>query len=132
MLNFKLIILYFLCSSCINGYLKSRIRILVTHQTQYLHDADQIILLNDGEVKAKGTYNDIKASGLESILEVLDHTGRQINAANSQNELNKDMSVLELLNDETKPGDLVLETDKLLPTQVLNRVSSQLLNNVQN
>ena len=32
---------------CINGYLSSKVRILVTHQLQYLSDADQILVLSE-------------------------------------------------------------------------------------
>ena len=34
-------------NNCINGYLKSKIRILVTHQVHFLADANNIILLKD-------------------------------------------------------------------------------------
>ena len=34
-------------NNCINGYLKSKIRILVTHQVHFLMDANNIILLKD-------------------------------------------------------------------------------------
>jgi ATP-binding cassette subfamily C (CFTR/MRP) protein 4 len=34
-----------LFQNCINGYLKNKTRILVTHQIQFLKDADKIIYL---------------------------------------------------------------------------------------
>lgn len=36
-----------LFDQCINGYLKNKTRILVTHQIQYLRDCDYIIILNN-------------------------------------------------------------------------------------
>ena len=42
-LIFGLILVLF---SCINGYLKSKVRILVTHQVHHLSKADHIIVLN--------------------------------------------------------------------------------------
>ncbi|XP_011505092.1 PREDICTED: multidrug resistance-associated protein 4-like isoform X1 [Ceratosolen solmsi marchali] len=45
-----------LFEDCINGYLKDKTRILVTHQIQYLKQADAIILLNNGKVEFQGTF----------------------------------------------------------------------------
>lgn len=36
-----------LYENCINGYLKKKTRILVTHQVHYLKNADEIIILNN-------------------------------------------------------------------------------------
>jgi ATP-binding cassette subfamily C (CFTR/MRP) protein 4 len=49
-----------LIENCINGYLESKIRILVTHQHRYLEKAKQIIELNDGEISFKGNYSDFQ------------------------------------------------------------------------
>ncbi|CAG9833832.1 unnamed protein product [Diabrotica balteata] len=46
-----------LYEKCINGYLGSRTRILVTHQVHYLKDADNIIILNNGRIEDEGTFN---------------------------------------------------------------------------
>lgn len=35
---------------CINGVLKNKTRVLVTHQLQYLKEADEIILIDDVSV----------------------------------------------------------------------------------
>ncbi|XP_011505704.1 PREDICTED: multidrug resistance-associated protein 4-like [Ceratosolen solmsi marchali] len=45
-----------LFEDCINGYLKDKTRILVTHQIQYLKQADAIILLNNGQVEFQGAF----------------------------------------------------------------------------
>ena len=39
---------------CIAKHLKSKTRILVTHQIQYLTTVDRIIVLKDGHIKAEG------------------------------------------------------------------------------
>ena len=65
-----------LFDNCINGFLKSKIKILVTHHVQHLAHADQIILLNDdGEVVAKGKYDDLLREGinLNSYLQSSTH-----------------------------------------------------------
>ncbi|XP_071947871.1 ATP-binding cassette sub-family C member 4-like [Antedon mediterranea] len=45
---------------CIMGFLREKPRILVTHQVQYLHEADRILLLKNGKVEQMGTYDEIK------------------------------------------------------------------------
>ncbi|KAJ9575183.1 hypothetical protein L9F63_025865, partial [Diploptera punctata] len=49
---------------CIKSYLKNKTRILVTHQLQYLQEADFIIVLNNGEIEAKGTYDEVFGENL--------------------------------------------------------------------
>ncbi|XP_046836014.1 ATP-binding cassette sub-family C member 4 [Vespa crabro] len=49
-----------LFDECINGYLKNKTRILVTHQIQYLKNCDYIIILNNGKVENEGTFADIQ------------------------------------------------------------------------
>ena len=54
-----------LFDQCIKGFLKDKIVILVTHQLQYLQNADQIVLLEHGKVEAVGTYESLRDSGLD-------------------------------------------------------------------
>uniref|UniRef100_A0A4X2MBL1 Multidrug resistance-associated protein 4 n=1 Tax=Vombatus ursinus TaxID=29139 RepID=A0A4X2MBL1_VOMUR len=50
---------------CISQALHEKIRILVTHQLQYLKDASQILILKDGKVMEKGTYTEFQKSGID-------------------------------------------------------------------
>ncbi|XP_077405833.1 ATP-binding cassette sub-family C member 4 isoform X1 [Vanacampus margaritifer] len=54
-----------LFEQCICGMLKSKPRILVTHQLQYLKGADQIVVLKEGHMVAKGTYTELQQSGVD-------------------------------------------------------------------
>jgi ATP-binding cassette subfamily C (CFTR/MRP) protein 4 len=45
-------------------YLKDKARILVTHQIQFLRDAHKILVLDDGKCVALGSYEELKASGI--------------------------------------------------------------------
>ncbi|XP_049853484.1 probable multidrug resistance-associated protein lethal(2)03659 [Schistocerca gregaria] len=54
-----------LFDQCITGLLKNSICILVTHQIQFLHHVDEIIILQDGVVQAKGSYSELQVSGLD-------------------------------------------------------------------
>ncbi|XP_056644078.1 ATP-binding cassette sub-family C member 4-like [Diorhabda sublineata] len=51
-----------LYNKCLKEYLKNKCVILITHQLQYLRNADCIYVLEDGKVKASGTYNTLKNS----------------------------------------------------------------------
>ena len=47
---------------CINGFLKNKLRILCTHQTQFVQNADKILVLNkEGKVDGYGTYKELTA-----------------------------------------------------------------------
>uniref|UniRef100_A0A4W5MXK6 ATP-binding cassette, sub-family C (CFTR/MRP), member 4 n=1 Tax=Hucho hucho TaxID=62062 RepID=A0A4W5MXK6_9TELE len=50
---------------CICGILKNKPRILVTHQLQYLQAADQILVLKEGHMVARGTYSELQHSGVD-------------------------------------------------------------------
>ena len=48
-----------LYSKCIRGFLKNKAVVLVTHQVQYLHDADEILIVRDGRVEKRGNSNNL-------------------------------------------------------------------------
>ncbi|KAF5306629.1 hypothetical protein FQA39_LY08818 [Lamprigera yunnana] len=52
---------------CICGYLKNKTVILVTHQLQYLHQVDRIIVLENGNIKADGTFTELQNSKLNFV-----------------------------------------------------------------
>ncbi|KAL2087480.1 hypothetical protein ACEWY4_016308 [Coilia grayii] len=54
-----------LFEQCICGYLRKKPRILVTHQLQYLKAADQILVLKEGQMVAKGTFLELQRSGVD-------------------------------------------------------------------
>ncbi|XP_041974687.1 ATP-binding cassette sub-family C member 4-like [Aricia agestis] len=51
-----------LFEGCINGYLRGRTRILVTHQIHFLKAADFIVVLNEGRVENMGTFDELVSS----------------------------------------------------------------------
>jgi len=52
------------------GLLSGKTRVLVTHQVQYLPEADHILVLEEGHITASGTFEELSARGLafEEIL----------------------------------------------------------------
>ncbi|XP_018392361.1 PREDICTED: probable multidrug resistance-associated protein lethal(2)03659 isoform X2 [Cyphomyrmex costatus] len=51
----------YIFEKCINKYLQSKTRILVTHQFQYLRNVDRIIVLKNGTIQAEGTYDELSS-----------------------------------------------------------------------
>ncbi|CAL8127066.1 unnamed protein product [Orchesella dallaii] len=52
---------------CIKRYLKGKLRILVTHQLQYLPQADHIVILSSGQVVAQGSYKELLEQGIDFV-----------------------------------------------------------------
>ncbi|KAJ4459390.1 Multidrug resistance-associated protein [Paratrimastix pyriformis] len=50
---------------CIRGQLRGRTMILITNQLQYLEQADQVVILKDGAIEAKGSYADLRSRGFD-------------------------------------------------------------------
>jgi ABC-type multidrug transport system fused ATPase/permease subunit len=69
------------------GLLAGTTRILVTHQVQYLPQADQIIVVDQGEITATGTYDELSSQG--HVLEQLIEWERQESGASVQDDSKK-------------------------------------------
>ncbi|XP_065369875.1 probable multidrug resistance-associated protein lethal(2)03659 [Calliphora vicina] len=54
-----------LFDECMKEYLREHIVILVTHQLQFLEQADVIVIMDKGRVSAVGTYESMQQSGLD-------------------------------------------------------------------
>lgn len=56
---------------CIMGYLKDKVRILATHQIQFLKKATKIIVLKEGKCLALGSYYELIKAGIDigSLIE---------------------------------------------------------------
>ncbi|XP_045033103.1 ATP-binding cassette subfamily C member 4 isoform X4 [Daphnia magna] len=70
-----------LFDKAINGYLSDKIRVLVTHQLQYLKDVDQILILKAGRVEAMGSYKEISNSVLD-IAKTIEYEEPELEADN--------------------------------------------------
>lgn len=54
-----------LFDECMKDYLRENIVILVTHQLQFLEQADLLVIMDKGRVTAVGTYNEMQQTGLD-------------------------------------------------------------------
>mmetsp|Transcript_13658 Transcript_13658/g.13206 ORF Transcript_13658/g.13206 Transcript_13658/m.13206 type:complete len:1517 (+) Transcript_13658:272-4822(+) len=50
---------------CIMGALKDKTRVLVTHQVHLLHLCDLVLIMDEGKVKAFGSYEELTFSGID-------------------------------------------------------------------
>jgi len=57
-----------LFNDCIISHLANKTRILVTHQIQYLRNADYVIILNDGAIEAQGSFEELLGSHKDYAL----------------------------------------------------------------
>nr|UEO57357.1 ABCC3 [Conogethes punctiferalis] len=57
-----------LFEGCINGYLRGRTRVLVTHQIHFLKAADYIFVLNEGRIENMGTFDELVNSGKDFAM----------------------------------------------------------------
>ncbi|CAJ1877872.1 unnamed protein product [Sphenostylis stenocarpa] len=58
---------------CVRGALKSKTTILVTHQVDFLHNVDRILVTKDGMIVQSGKYDDILESGMDFKALVVAH-----------------------------------------------------------
>jgi ATP-binding cassette subfamily C (CFTR/MRP) protein 4 len=56
-----------LFNECIVNYLADKTRILVTHQLQFLRQADLIIVLSNGQIEKIGTFAELSDNGLNTL-----------------------------------------------------------------
>lgn len=54
-----------LYENCIREFLSNKLCVLVTHQLQYLKNADNIIIMQDGEIQIQGNYKELQTSGVD-------------------------------------------------------------------
>ncbi|CAF3324446.1 unnamed protein product, partial [Rotaria sp. Silwood2] len=89
----------------IKNYLRDKIRILVTHQIQFLQDATKIIILDNGEMVQMGTYEELLVSSplFAQLLE-------DINQHEQEQEQQQPIS---LLNQQSMIGSINSENDNI-------------------
>ncbi|XP_069678144.1 ATP-binding cassette sub-family C member 4-like [Periplaneta americana] len=120
-----------LYDKCINTYLKQKIRILVTHQIQFLKNADHIIILNNGIIEAQGTYDEVMSD--KTVYTKL--LGLKSSSENEQGENEKQMLRLDkMISRQLIEGnsDVPLNTqeEKLTP-EISSKMGSNIINYIK-
>ncbi|KAM7356664.1 uncharacterized protein ACRADG_002316 [Cochliomyia hominivorax] len=80
---------------CINQFLYDKIRILVTHQLQYLTDVEHVILMDGGRIAAQGSYQELQKSKQFQFL------------AHSQEKNNESEDYMEYIDDAPEDDRIV-------------------------
>ncbi|BBN11589.1 protein MpABCC11 [Marchantia polymorpha subsp. ruderalis] len=75
-----------LFKQCIRGVLRSKTVLLVTHQVEFLHGADQILVMRDGKIVQSGKYDDLLREGADFEALVNAHDEALQKVSSSQNE----------------------------------------------
>ena len=74
-----------LFDSCLLGELSGRIRLLVTHQLQYLKNVNRIAVIEKGSVAYQGSYDELKAKGaFGGIVELSEPSENETEGAGSE------------------------------------------------
>ncbi|WCJ21343.1 ABC transporter C family member 4 [Euphorbia peplus] len=77
---------------CVRGALKGKTILLVTHQVDFLHNIDLIMVMRDGMIVQSGKYNELMASGLDfgslvaahdTAMELVEEAGTNATGENS-------------------------------------------------
>ncbi|KAL3679103.1 hypothetical protein R1sor_022059 [Riccia sorocarpa] len=78
-----------LFKECIRGALRSKTVLLVTHQVEFLHGADQILVMRDGKIVQAGTYEEVllEGSDFESLVLAHDEAMEKIGSDRNGEEL---------------------------------------------
>ncbi|EDW77876.2 uncharacterized protein Dwil_GK24718 [Drosophila willistoni] len=63
-----------LFDECMRGYLRHQLVVLVTHQLQFLEQADLIVIMDKGKIMAMGTYDDMLKSGQDFAKLLIEST----------------------------------------------------------
>nr|XP_034196002.1 probable multidrug resistance-associated protein lethal(2)03659 isoform X1 [Osmia lignaria]XP_034196003.1 probable multidrug resistance-associated protein lethal(2)03659 isoform X1 [Osmia lignaria]XP_034196004.1 probable multidrug resistance-associated protein lethal(2)03659 isoform X1 [Osmia lignaria]XP_034196006.1 probable multidrug resistance-associated protein lethal(2)03659 isoform X1 [Osmia lignaria]XP_034196007.1 probable multidrug resistance-associated protein lethal(2)03659 isoform len=109
---------------CICGFLRDKTRILVTHQIQYLKSADQIIVMNNGIIQAKGSFEELQRMSLDFM---------KIFKEVEENKKNKEPEVISderqtIVEEETKKEEEPAVSDEepveVAETRTVGRISS--------
>ena len=56
-----------LFEKCIDGFLAGRVRILVTHQSQFLQHTDNVVVLHNGSVEYQGTFGHMEKERMRNF-----------------------------------------------------------------
>eukprot|EP01038_Epipyxis_sp_PR26KG_P009325 gene9325-12563_t len=108
----------FLFKECIQSALSGKTRLLVTHHVQYLSRCDMVIVLEDGLLKAFGTYEEILAAGIEihaSVTETNNNKEKIDNGNNSESNSDK-------INNNEEKKESIITDDKIdIPTVTIDK-----------
>ncbi|KAF9903567.1 Multidrug resistance-associated protein 1, partial [Linnemannia zychae] len=103
---------------CIRGYLAGRTVIIVTHQLQYLHRCDKIVMLQSGKIAYQGTYQELMANEPTFSALINTHVSSE---DDDGDDLGNDTGVMN--NDDEEVPEFTLE-EQLIANENNNQVTT--------
>ncbi|XP_015517778.1 probable multidrug resistance-associated protein lethal(2)03659 isoform X1 [Neodiprion pinetum] len=100
-----------LFDECINGYLRGKTRIVATHQHQYLKHVDRIIVMNNGEVEAEGTFEELETAGLDFVKLLQEQVNVPEDNESTRKSLSRKSSIQSMRSEEINDVDPVEEAE---------------------
>ncbi|KAI7992324.1 ABC transporter C family member 4 [Camellia lanceoleosa] len=102
---------------CVRGVLKDKTILLVTHQVDFLHNIDLILVMRDGVIVQSGKYNDILQSGMDFQALVSAHeTSMELveagTTSSNHGEANGDDKSVERSNSDRGTSKLIKEEER--------------------
>ncbi|KAI1315909.1 Multidrug resistance-associated protein 1 [Mortierella claussenii] len=97
---------------CIRGYLSDRTVIIVTHQLQYLHRCDKIVMLESGKIAYQGTYDELMTNEPSFNMLINTHVSNEDDdtASNADDEImERDLTPVERLEDNGDPSQINID-----------------------
>jgi len=98
------------------GALREKTRILVTHAIDFVHLADKVVVMKEGEIKVQGTYEEVLDNPIvQEILEIHNKNRKEKEAAFKEDE--KDESTgdtSDKSSDKKEPIDMILTRNSTL------------------
>uniref|UniRef100_A0A182SQI6 ABC transporter domain-containing protein n=1 Tax=Anopheles maculatus TaxID=74869 RepID=A0A182SQI6_9DIPT len=95
---------------CMRDYLRGKIVILVTHQLQYLQNADQIVVMMHGRVEAVGTYDKLRESGQDFAQLLAAPSGKEDDSTDTES-IKRSGSLYKRQNSESSMDSTVADGD---------------------
>ncbi|XP_041973563.1 ATP-binding cassette subfamily C member 4-like [Aricia agestis] len=108
-----------LVSECVLGLLCHSTRILVTHQWHHLKSADKVVLLQNGEIETRGTYEEVIKTPFFKQTDGIEDSGSIIASTDLTKKSEAEISeqpheILNVKPEEDKDEDEAQETDELM------------------
>ncbi|KAJ8031340.1 Multidrug resistance-associated protein 4 [Holothuria leucospilota] len=97
---------------CISGHLQNKSVILITHQLQYLHTVDKIVILKEGEMVDCGTYDELQKKGIDFAALLKEYEDETEEAdEDTAGKLSRTQSVTSRESEAASPEDVAFTDD---------------------
>ncbi|XP_076312445.1 ATP-binding cassette sub-family C member 4-like isoform X2 [Tachypleus tridentatus] len=116
-----------LFDKCINHYLKNKVRILVTHQLQFLKSTNQILVLQEGKCFASGNYTQLLKIGVNFVsLMEQDHNRDGLKVNHIMVEQSLSVCPMDTFIDQKKSSTNTQDTEVVSSSSISSRLAEKM------